>query len=209
MTVSLRMRQADSVFGSTSTIVNLLVFPSRQTDWPEGHQLASAMNFCFPQCVPTPLKTLIPNASNEAITLMKDMLQWDPKKRPTAVQVVKDRGPANVLRVSSETHGASVPSPAASHQALRYPYFQVGQILGPHPQSQEVKKVQARTQVPKQTSENKRSSSESKGSTDSGRSQQQQHHHHHQPLQQIPLLQNESKPGGPAVSFSLLFTSKH
>lgn len=141
----------------------------KKTDWPEGHQLASAMNFRFPQCVPTPLKTLIPNASNEAITLMKDMLQWDPKKRPTAIQ------------------------------ALRYPYFQVGQILGPRPQSQEVKKVQARTQVPKQTSENKRSSSESKGSTDSGRSQQQQqHHHHHQPLQQIPLLQNESKPGGPA-----------
>ncbi|XP_075907205.1 serine/threonine-protein kinase MAK isoform X2 [Nelusetta ayraudi] len=145
----------------------------KKTDWPEGHQLASAMNFRFPQCVPTPLKTLIPNASNEAITLMKDMLQWDPKKRPTAVQ------------------------------ALRYPYFQVGQILGPRPQSQEVKKVQARTQVPKQTSENKRSSSESKGSTDSGRSQQQQQQqqqqqHHHQPLHQIPLLQNESKPGGPA-----------
>lgn len=56
-------------------------------DWPEGYQLASAMNFRFPQCVPTHLKTLIPNASNEAVTLMKDLLQWDPKKRPTAVQV--------------------------------------------------------------------------------------------------------------------------
>lgn len=56
-------------------------------DWPEGHQLASSMTFRFPQCVPTHLKTLIPHASNEAITLMKDLLQWDPKKRPTAVQV--------------------------------------------------------------------------------------------------------------------------
>lgn len=56
-------------------------------DWPEGYQLASAMNFRFPQCVPTHLKTLIPNASNDAIALMKDLLQWDPKKRPTAVQV--------------------------------------------------------------------------------------------------------------------------
>ncbi|KAG7216798.1 hypothetical protein INR49_021196 [Caranx melampygus] len=79
----------------------------KKMDWPEGYQLASAMNFRFPQCVPTHLKTLIPNASNEAITLMKDLLQWDPKKRPTAVQ------------------------------ALRYPYFQVGQVLGPRPQSQE------------------------------------------------------------------------
>lgn len=58
-----------------------------QSDWLEGYQLASAMNFRFPQCVPTHLKTLIPNASTEAIALMKDLLMWDPKKRPTAVQV--------------------------------------------------------------------------------------------------------------------------
>ncbi|KAE8280000.1 Serine/threonine-protein kinase MAK [Larimichthys crocea] len=141
----------------------------KKTDWPEGYQLASAMNFRFPQCVPTHLKTLIPNASNEAITLMRDLLQWDPKKRPTAVQ------------------------------ALRYPYFQVGQILGPRPQSQEVKKVQARPPAQKQTSEPKsdpqQSSSESKASTSSSRNQQQQQQHH-QPLQQIPLPQTESKLGG-------------
>ncbi|XP_064410432.1 serine/threonine-protein kinase MAK isoform X2 [Latimeria chalumnae] len=73
----------------------------KKTDWQEGFQLAAAMNFRFPQCVPTHLKTLIPNASNEAIQVMKDMLQWDPKKRPTA------------------------------SQALRHAYFQVGQALGP------------------------------------------------------------------------------
>ena len=49
--------------------------------------------------MPTPLKDLIPNASPEAIQLMRDMLMWDPKKRPTCAQ------------------------------ALRYPYFQVGQNL--------------------------------------------------------------------------------
>ncbi|NWS23194.1 MAK kinase, partial [Pachyramphus minor] len=76
----------------------------KQSDWPEGYHLASAMNFRFPQCVPISLKTLIPNASNEAIQLMSDMLNWNPKKRPTA------------------------------SQALKYPYFQVGQILGPPPQ---------------------------------------------------------------------------
>uniref|UniRef100_A0A3B4ZRB1 non-specific serine/threonine protein kinase n=1 Tax=Stegastes partitus TaxID=144197 RepID=A0A3B4ZRB1_9TELE len=136
----------------------------KKTDWPEGYQLASAMNFRFPQCVPTHLKTLIPNASNEAIALMKDLLQWDPKKRPTAVQ------------------------------ALRYPYFQVGQVLGPRPQSQEVKKVQTRPQAQKQASESKvdpqQFSSESKASTSSSRNHQQ-----HQPLQQIPLPQADSKPG--------------
>ncbi|XP_055964504.1 serine/threonine-protein kinase MAK [Sorex fumeus] len=72
----------------------------RKSDWPEGYQLASSMNFRFPQCVPINLKTLIPNASHEAIRLMTEMLNWDPKKRPTA------------------------------SQALKHPYFQVGQVLG-------------------------------------------------------------------------------
>ncbi|XP_054654919.1 serine/threonine-protein kinase ICK-like isoform X2 [Dunckerocampus dactyliophorus] len=72
----------------------------RKNDWPEGFQLASAMYFRWPQCVPSNLKTLIPNASPEAIHLMTDMLQWDPKKRPT------------------------------SAQSLRYSYFHVGQALG-------------------------------------------------------------------------------
>lgn len=60
---------------------------SLQTDWPDGYQLASAMNFRWPQCVPSNLKTLIPNASPEAIHLMTDLLQWDPRKRPASAQV--------------------------------------------------------------------------------------------------------------------------
>ncbi|XP_029305556.1 serine/threonine-protein kinase ICK-like [Cottoperca gobio] len=72
----------------------------KKNDWPEGYHLASAMNFRWPQCVPSNLKTLIPNASPEAIHLMTDLLQWDPKKRP------------------------------ASAQTLRYSYFYVGQALG-------------------------------------------------------------------------------
>nr|XP_046258910.1 serine/threonine-protein kinase ICK-like [Scatophagus argus]XP_046258911.1 serine/threonine-protein kinase ICK-like [Scatophagus argus]XP_046258912.1 serine/threonine-protein kinase ICK-like [Scatophagus argus] len=72
----------------------------KKNDWPEGYQLANAMNFRWPQCIPSNLKTLIPNASPEAIHLMTDLLQWDPKKRP------------------------------ASAQALRYSYFHVGQALG-------------------------------------------------------------------------------
>lgn len=74
--------------------------PASKADWPEGHQLAGRMNFRWPQCTATPLRTLIPNASSEAIQLMQDMLQWNPKKRPTAAQ------------------------------ALRHPYFSVGQHLG-------------------------------------------------------------------------------
>ncbi|KAK7930776.1 hypothetical protein WMY93_007171 [Mugilogobius chulae] len=72
----------------------------KKNDWPEGYLLANAMNFRWPQCVPSSLKTLIPNASPDAIHLMTDLLQWDPKRRP------------------------------ASAQALRYSYFHVGQALG-------------------------------------------------------------------------------
>ncbi|KAF3842168.1 hypothetical protein F7725_024119 [Dissostichus mawsoni] len=67
-----------------------------ENDWPEGFHLASAMNFRWPQCVPSNLKTLIPNASPEAIHLMTDLLQWDPKKRPASAQVlVLPRGPGS------------------------------------------------------------------------------------------------------------------
>ncbi|XP_063169831.1 serine/threonine-protein kinase ICK isoform X1 [Candoia aspera] len=87
----------------------------KKNDWPEGYQLAGTMHFRWPQCVPNNLKTLIPNASSEAIQLMRDMLQWDPKKRPTA------------------------------SQALRYPYFQVGQALGPSQCIRELGKQQRDT----------------------------------------------------------------
>ncbi|NXH16148.1 ICK kinase, partial [Bucco capensis] len=72
----------------------------KKNDWPEGYQLSASMNFRWPLCLPNNLRTLIPNASSEGVQLMRDMLQWDPKKRPTA------------------------------SQALRYPYFQVGHALG-------------------------------------------------------------------------------
>ena len=52
-----------------------------------------------PLQVATPLKTLIPNASAEALQLIKDCLEWSPNKRPTAAQ------------------------------CLKYPYFQVGQDM--------------------------------------------------------------------------------
>lgn len=98
-------------------------------------------------------------------------------------------------------------------QALRYSYFQVGQILGPRPQSQEIKKIQARPLAHKQDSESRvdpqQSSSESKASTTSSRNQQEQQN---QPLQQITVPQPESKAGGLShavsdYSFSVLHGS--
>jgi hypothetical protein len=60
-----------------------------QRDWPDGYQLASAMNFKFPQFSTTPLSTVIPNASKDGILLIEIMLSWNPSKRPTAQQALR------------------------------------------------------------------------------------------------------------------------
>eukprot|EP00762_Andalucia_godoyi_P001104 ANDGO_02087.mRNA.1 putative serine/threonine-protein kinase DDB_G0268078 len=80
-------------------ICSVLGTPSQQS-WPEGLRLASQMNFKFPNFVATPLSSLIPHASQEALELMTEMLRYDPQKRPTAMQ------------------------------CLQHPYFQIGVPLG-------------------------------------------------------------------------------
>ncbi|KAF1627223.1 Serine/threonine-protein kinase MAK, partial [Eudyptes filholi] len=138
----------------------------KKSDWPEGYHLASAMNFRFPQCVPISLKTLIPNASNEAIQLMSDMLNWNPKKRPTA------------------------------SQALKYPYFQVGQVLGPPPQYLEkqtaikpVQPMEPKPALPKLEAISKPEPLSSPDVPDKTEPQPLSKVNH-QPLQQIQLPQN-------------------
>jgi len=82
--------EADEIY----KICSVLGSPT-QTNWPEGIRLANQMNFRFPQFVPTPLASLIPNASPEAIQLMTDYMKYDPKSRPQIAE------------------------------SLQYPYFQV------------------------------------------------------------------------------------
>ncbi|KFV51318.1 Serine/threonine-protein kinase MAK [Tyto alba] len=138
----------------------------KKSEWPEGYHLASAMSFRFPQCVPISLKCLIPNASSEAIQLMSDMLNWNPKKRPTA------------------------------SQALKYPYFQVGQVLGPPPQYLEkqtrIKPVQPTEPKPALPKLEAISRPEPLSSPDVPDKTQPQtlSKVNHQPLQQIQLPQN-------------------
>lgn len=59
-----------SVFGTPS-----------QTAWPEGIKLAAQLGFKWPSFTPTPLDTLIPGASSDAIHVMEGMMAWDPNKR--------------------------------------------------------------------------------------------------------------------------------
>ncbi|VDK29498.1 unnamed protein product [Gongylonema pulchrum] len=80
-------------------IITILGTPNKE-DWPEGYQLAAAMNFKFQQTVPTPLATVVNSVSDEGQKLMADMMQWNPEKRPNALS------------------------------SLKYKYFLVGQKLG-------------------------------------------------------------------------------
>jgi serine/threonine protein kinase len=69
-------------------ICSVLGTPDKR-DWPEGYQLAQAMNFKFPQFSRTPLASLVPNAGDSGVSFMEDLLSWDPAKRPTAVQALR------------------------------------------------------------------------------------------------------------------------
>lgn len=76
--------QADEIY----KICSVMGTPTSST-WPDGVKLAAAMNFRFPQFSVTPLQKIITNASPEAIDLITAMCQWDPNKRPTAVQALQ------------------------------------------------------------------------------------------------------------------------
>ncbi|TGZ50350.1 hypothetical protein CRM22_010857 [Opisthorchis felineus] len=87
-------------------ICSVLGTPTK-SDWPEGYQLAAAMNFRFPQCAPSCLRTLIPNASSEAIQLIGDMIAWNPKRRPTAREALRRpyfKPIQSVVRVKGTEH---------------------------------------------------------------------------------------------------------
>lgn len=66
---------------------NLIYF--YQNDWPEGHRLATTIQFRFPECPKVPLDALITRASSQGLQLLSDLLSWDPEKRPTAQQSQK------------------------------------------------------------------------------------------------------------------------
>lgn len=60
-----------------------------QRDWAEGFILAAEMNFKFPQFVEMPIQSIVRGASQDGCILLKDLLRWNPDKRPTAVMVCK------------------------------------------------------------------------------------------------------------------------
>ncbi|XP_078437760.1 cyclin-dependent kinase F-4-like [Wolffia australiana] len=54
------------------------------SSWAEGLELASAARYHFPEFPGVPLSTLIPFASEEAVSLITLLCSWDPTRRPSA-----------------------------------------------------------------------------------------------------------------------------
>lgn len=60
-----------------------------QSEWPEGHRLATSIQFHFPECQKVELSAIITRASDSGLVLLEDFLRWEPEKRPTAQQALK------------------------------------------------------------------------------------------------------------------------
>ena len=69
-------------------ICSILGTPTQRT-WAEGLKLAQTMNFKFPQFPLTSFQELIPHASYDAISLLQDLLRYDPNQRPSASQALQ------------------------------------------------------------------------------------------------------------------------
>lgn len=69
-------------------ICSIIGSPTSST-WPEGLSLAKKIGLSFPSFPGGNLSTVIPDTSNDAISLMSQMLEWDPNKRLTATQILQ------------------------------------------------------------------------------------------------------------------------
>ena len=71
-----------------SKLCAVLGTPS-EVEWQSGYRLAEQRSYAFPQCPAQSLHSLLPAASPEAISLMSEMLRWNPSHRPPAEDLLK------------------------------------------------------------------------------------------------------------------------
>ena len=68
-------------------ICSILGTPNHEI-WLEGIQQANLIGIKFPNNTGTDLSNIIQDASPKAVDIMKQMLQWDPNRRPTAASLL-------------------------------------------------------------------------------------------------------------------------
>jgi len=76
--------EADEIY----KICSILGTPNQHT-WAGGLQLAASIHFQFPQSGSIHLSEVVPSASQDALNLISWLCSWDPRKRPTAVEVLQ------------------------------------------------------------------------------------------------------------------------
>ncbi|KAG2283002.1 hypothetical protein Bca52824_054222 [Brassica carinata] len=76
--------EADEIY----KVCNVIGSPTQET-WLEGLNLASVINYQFPQLPGVHLSSLMPYASVEAINLVERLCSWDPNNRPTAARALQ------------------------------------------------------------------------------------------------------------------------
>ena len=76
------------------------------SNWPDGGKLAQRLQIRLPQFSSTPLSSIIPNASPEAIEVLSEMLTYDPSQRPSASKLLQHpwfQGPTEpVMKMESK-----------------------------------------------------------------------------------------------------------
>ena len=92
--------EADEIY----KICSVIGTPTKR-NWAQGLELASAINYQFPQVAGVDLSLLVPSASENAISLITSLCSWDPRKRPTAIDALQHPFfPELLLRTSITTH---------------------------------------------------------------------------------------------------------
>ncbi|KAL8238995.1 hypothetical protein R6Q59_015562 [Mikania micrantha] len=76
--------EADEIYKICSVIGS-----PTESSWAEGFELASTINYLFPDLGGVNLSALVPSASKEAVSLIASLCSWNPRKRPTASEVLQ------------------------------------------------------------------------------------------------------------------------
>lgn len=79
-----------------------------QSEWPEGHRLATVIQFRFPECPKIPLSSIITRAGQQGLQYISDLLFWDPDKRPNAQQSLRYPYFSNVKNAPSASNRPAV-----------------------------------------------------------------------------------------------------
>lgn len=78
------LSEADEIY----KICSVIGTPT-ENSWAHGLMLSRSMNYQFPQLPGVHLSSLIPSASDDAISLIRSLCSWDPFQRPTAAEVLQ------------------------------------------------------------------------------------------------------------------------